>query len=171
MQLFSKDTIIQISTSVPSELLNAQHTYLEWLCLRAKHSKGLRGWQQQKNTINRVHSRFKFHWVYFGHSNQCSGAIMTTVIKHLLYFFHLSLVFIHISTKIGHTYFLLDKVFEIQWVSLIELVFKELNHFGVIAGLFRQIGGHSSRFVLFCSFWRLFTIKIIKSVTVFQSSF
>ena len=35
---------------------------------------------------------------------------------------------------------------------VIELVSKELNHFGVIAGLFRQIGGHSSRFVLFCSF-------------------
>ena len=34
----------------------------------------------------------------------------------------------------------------------IELVSKELNHFGVNAGLFRQIGGHSSRFVLFCSF-------------------
>ena len=34
----------------------------------------------------------------------------------------------------------------------VELVSKELNHFGVIAGLFRQIGGHSSRFVLFCSF-------------------
>ena len=34
----------------------------------------------------------------------------------------------------------------------IELVSKELNHFGVIAGLFRQIGGHSSRFGLFCSF-------------------
>ena len=34
----------------------------------------------------------------------------------------------------------------------IELVSKELNHFGVIAGLFGQIGGHSSRFVLFCSF-------------------
>jgi len=34
----------------------------------------------------------------------------------------------------------------------LELVSKELNHFGVIAGLFRQIGGHSSRFVLFCSF-------------------
>ena len=33
-----------------------------------------------------------------------------------------------------------------------EFVSKELNHFGVIAGLFRQIGGHSSRFVLFCSF-------------------
>ena len=35
---------------------------------------------------------------------------------------------------------------------LLELVSKELNLFGVIAGLFRQIGGHSSRFVLFCSF-------------------
>ena len=34
----------------------------------------------------------------------------------------------------------------------LELVSKKLNHFGVIAGLFRQIGGHSSRFVLFCSF-------------------
>ena len=34
----------------------------------------------------------------------------------------------------------------------VELVSKELNHFEVIAGLFRQIGGHSSRFVLFCSF-------------------
>ena len=34
----------------------------------------------------------------------------------------------------------------------VELVSKELNHFGVIADLFRQIGGHSSRFVLFCSF-------------------
>ena len=33
-----------------------------------------------------------------------------------------------------------------------ELVSKELNHFGVIADLFQQIGGHSSRFVLFCSF-------------------
>ena len=36
--------------------------------------------------------------------------------------------------------------------SKVELVSKELNHFGVIADLFRQIGGHSSRFVLFCSF-------------------
>ena len=34
----------------------------------------------------------------------------------------------------------------------LELVSKELNHFGVIADLFRQIGGHSSGFVLFCSF-------------------
>ena len=34
----------------------------------------------------------------------------------------------------------------------LELVSKELNHFGAIADLFRQIGGHSSRFVLFCSF-------------------
>ena len=53
----------------------------------------------------------------------------------------------------------------------IELVSKELNHFGVIAGLFRQIWGHSSRFVLFCSFWRLFTIKMIKRVKVFPFSF
>ena len=53
----------------------------------------------------------------------------------------------------------------------VELVSKELNHFRVIAGLFRQIGGHSSRFVLFCSFWRLFTIKMIKSVKVFPFSF
>ena len=34
----------------------------------------------------------------------------------------------------------------------LELVSKELNHFEVIADLFRQIGDHSSRFVLFCSF-------------------
>ena len=34
----------------------------------------------------------------------------------------------------------------------VELVSKELNHFWVIADLFWQIGGHSSRFVLFCSF-------------------
>ena len=51
--------------------------------------------------------------------------------------------------------------------SNLELVSKELNHFGVIADSFRQIGGHSSRFVLFCSFWRLFTMKMIKSVKVF----
>ena len=34
----------------------------------------------------------------------------------------------------------------------LELVSKQLNHFGVIADLFRQIGDHSSRFVLFGSF-------------------
>ena len=38
-------------------------------------------------------------------------------------------------------------------VERLELVSKELNHFGVIADLFRQIGVHSSRFMLFCSFW------------------
>ena len=58
-----------------------------------------------------------------------------------------------------------------SFVVRLELVSKELNHFGVIADLFRQIGGHSSRFVLFCSFWRLFTIKMIKSVKVFPFSF
>ena len=39
-----------------------------------------------------------------------------------------------------------------DFVERLELVSKELNHFGVIAGLFRHIGGHRSRFVLFCSF-------------------
>ena len=39
----------------------------------------------------------------------------------------------------------------LKTVWKLELVSKELNHFGVIAGLFRQIGGHSSGFVLFCS--------------------
>ena len=34
----------------------------------------------------------------------------------------------------------------------LELVSKELNQFGVIAGLFWQVGCHSSRFVVFCSF-------------------
>ena len=40
----------------------------------------------------------------------------------------------------------------VSLVIKVELVSKELNYFGVIAGLFWQIGGHSSRFVLFCSF-------------------
>ena len=66
-----------------------------------------------------------------------------------------------------YRYSVLSAVIELQ----VELVSKELNYFGVIACLFRQIGGHSSRFVLFCSFWRLFTIKIIKSVKVFPFSF
>ena len=43
-------------------------------------------------------------------------------------------------------------LFSCKFALIIELVSKELNHFGVIAGLFRQIGGHNSRFVLFCSF-------------------
>ena len=42
----------------------------------------------------------------------------------------------------------------------LELVSKELNHFGVIAGLFWQIGGHSSRFVLFC-FFKTFHYKSV----------
>ena len=58
--------------------------------------------------------------------------------------------------------FLPNIVYQYQWQlevrhvekqeHKLELVSKELNHFGVIAGLFRQIGGHSSRFVLFCCF-------------------
>ena len=42
------------------------------------------------------------------------SATMTTVIKNLLYLLHYTFVFIHISTKIWHTYFLLGKVLEIQ---------------------------------------------------------
>ena len=44
------------------------------------------------------------------------------------------------------------KIISIQNQEQVELVSKELNHFGVIADLFRHIGGHSSRSVLFCSF-------------------
>ena len=65
--------------------------------------------------------------------------------------------------------FNLHHYFMLKIELMLELVSKELNHFGVIAGLFRQIGG--SRFVLFCSFWRLFTLEMIKSVKVFPFSF
>jgi len=58
-----------------------------------------------------------------------------------------------------------------EYGAQVEFLSKELNHFGVIAGLFRQVGGHRCRFVLFCSFWRLFTVKMIKSVKVFPFSF
>ena len=57
--------------------------------------------------------------------------------------------------KFGHFF-----VFEIvvqknvnqKYAPQLELVFKELNHFGVIADLFHPLGGYSGRFVLFCSF-------------------
>ena len=42
------------------------------------------------------------------------------------------------------------RILPLGYDQSLELVSKELNDFGVIAGLFRQIGGHSSRFVLFC---------------------
>ena len=77
-----------------------------------------------------------------------------------------------ISTKYNSLVaFKIDSNLSYGHVWGLELVSKELNHFGVITGLFRQIGGHSSRFVLFCSFWRLFTRKMIKSVKVFPFSF
>ena len=72
---------------------------------------------------------------------------------------------------IGNLFAILKMKMSGYHTPLIELVSKELNHFGVTAGLFRQIWGHSCRFVLFCSFWRLFTIKMIKSVKVFPYSF
>ena len=37
---------------------------------------------------------------------------------------------------------------ELEKVEKLELVFKELNHFGVIADLFRQIGGHTRIMVI-----------------------
>ena len=72
---------------------------------------------------------------------------------------------LHVSTSLNCT-----RVAK-NWAMSVKLVSSELIHFRVIARLFRQIGGHSSRFVLFCSFWRLFTIKMIKSVKVFPFSF
>ena len=84
---------------------------------------------------------------------------------------------LNLSKKIFMDEYLLRRTFFVKIifssfkVKTLELVSKELNHFGVIADLFRQIWGHSSRFVLFCSFWRLFTIKMIKSVKVFPFSF
>ena len=47
----------------------------------------------------------------------------------------------------GHNLYLCYVHFAI--VCVLELASKELNHFGVIADLFRQIVSHSSRFVLF----------------------
>ena len=47
-----------------------------------------------------------------------------------------------------YRYSVLSAVIELQ----VELVSKELNHLGVIACLFWQIGGQSSRFGPFCSF-------------------
>ena len=50
----------------------------------------------------------------------------------------------------------------------VELVSKELNHFGVIADLFRQIGGHS-RFVilLFLKTFHYKNDKKCKSISIF----
>ena len=59
---------------------------------------------------------------------------------------------IGVSTFLQH---LLWKNVPLQLLHTVELVSKELNHFGVLADLFRQIWGHSSRFVLFCSFQAL----------------
>ena len=53
---------------------------------------------------------------------------------------------------------------EIQWIQFsmhtisLKLSSFKMLHFGVIAHLFWQIGCHSSRFVLWSSIWRLFTI-------------
>ena len=41
---------------------------------------------------------------------------------------------------------------ELLNTTQVELVSEELNHFGLIAGLFRQIRGHTGWFVLFALF-------------------
>ena len=43
---------------------------------------------------------------------------------------------------------LITLCYEDENVHQVKLLFEELNYFGVIARLFRKIGGHSSRFVL-----------------------
>jgi hypothetical protein len=59
------------------------------------------------------------------------------------------------SREVKVFYFLLFPwllcIWELPAIAL-ELVSDELNLFGVIADLFRQIGGRSSRFVLFALF-------------------
>ena len=54
--------------------------------------------------------------------------------------------------------------------SSLELVSKELNHFGFIVDLFRHIWVYTPCFILVLSalFWRLFTRKMIKSAIVFS---
>ena len=54
------------------------------------------------------------------------------------------------------------------------MVSLELHHFRMIAHLFQQFLGHSTRYVLLRSFWRLFTIKIfpfscLKLIMIFFS--
>ena len=60
---------------------------------------------------------------------------------------------------IGNLFAILKLKMSGDHARLIKLVSKELNPFGVMAGLVRQIGGHSSRFVLFCSFCILHEIQ------------
>ena len=70
-------------------------------------------------------------------------------------------VFLYILPSLLSEWLFLNKLqsLHFNFKLWLELVFKELNHFGVIADLFRQIGGHSSRFVLFCSFLKTFHYK------------
>ena len=48
----------------------------------------------------------------------------------------------------------------------LELVSKELNHFGVIAGLFRQIGGHSSKDLFETNLKKLFSLFCYKELLI-----
>ena len=130
-------------------------------------------------------------WTFYGNKNEPSTHCVKYVHNKQIWLYFqipMHLLFMCLFTYIslswleyekhqfhGSLQFSVKKFKTVIWKSCasrsrLELVSKELNHFGVIAVLFRQIGGHS-RFVLFCSFWRLFTIKMIKSVKVFPFSF
>ena len=64
-------------------------------------------------------------------------------------------VYLFVSMIFSHPVFQMTEKLDENYdknADNLKLVSKELNHFGVIADLFWQIGGHSSRFVLFCSF-------------------
>ena len=79
-----------------------------------------------------LRSRYKVDPLRTGSRPRRSASLIENITKGIL-------------LTVGQFFFVFNGLF-------IELVSKELYHFGVIAGLFRQIGGHSSRFMLFCSF-------------------
>ena len=58
-------------------------------------------------------------------------------------------------------------VLELSHIEKVELVSKELNHFGVIADLFRQIGGHSSAILLFLKSFHYKNDIKCKSISIF----
>ena len=90
----------------------------------------------------------------YGRQEHANGIIVDQVTKEKLVIVTGGITGKNLATNKGIFSRTTEVLIENQWIegTNLELVSKELNHFGVIAGLFRQIGGHSSRFVLFCSF-------------------
>ena len=72
--------------------------------------------------------------------------------------------YIYVGAKSKKIFYLPSMLFQPSWWRCTRVSVQGVES---LWGLFRQIGGHSSRFVLFHSFWRLLTIKMIKSVKVF----